>query len=298
MGPGLLGAVVNTPIRPFSRTNLLLVGRTDRRHRKRAAAASAVLLKQPTMLSLFVTGAIVTASAAYTVSCVRAARREVAAKALRIKDALEWLAWRDPRLRDYDGPGDQVVPVAVDALVVHGCSMVAVPQRAADLFVDVLHPAGCNVVVLTGGVGRETPPLWRELAEREMYLIFERSWGSEAPPPHVALPTQGVGSKPVLDGFDLTMPPEKLREFCSEADLFLEIFSARCKERGLLLTFGGNPMRDGGAAAPGRHAKPTIYVETASTHTGTNVEYTQRTLELLGFGKQPNVCVVQQPQVN
>ena len=45
------------------------------------------------------------------------------------------------------------------ALVVHGCSMVAVPHAAADLFVDVLYPAGCRVIILTGGVGRETPPL-------------------------------------------------------------------------------------------------------------------------------------------
>ena len=40
-----------------------------------------------------------------------------------------------------------------------------VPQSAADLFVDVLHPSGCRAVIFTGGVGRETAPLWDELAK-------------------------------------------------------------------------------------------------------------------------------------
>ena len=108
--------------------------------------------------------------------------------------------------------------------------MVKVVQGAADLFVDVLHPAGCRVVLLTGGVGRETPPLWGELRARKLTALFgyDEPWARGTLPPHVSLPLQGVEKKPVLSSVELTMPPDELRAYCSEADVFLELFAARC----------------------------------------------------------------------
>lgn len=35
---------------------------------------------------------------------------------------------------------------------------------------------------------------------------------------------------------------EALRTHCSEAEIFLEIFVSRCKQRGLSLKFGGDPL--------------------------------------------------------
>ena len=216
---------------------------------------------------------------------------------------LHWLAERHPSLSDYEPPGKILRAVAagphVDALVVHGCSMVAVPSGAADLFVDVLHPAGCRAVVLTGGVGRETPPLWAELAERNLTALFGMPWASDAPPSRVVLPAQGGISKPVLDGFDLKIPPEVLRTHASEADVFLEIFIARCRERGLLVEFGGNPLAGDAVSLPSAAGDDVarVYLETASTHTGTNVEFSRRTLERIGM-RNPVVAVVQQPALH
>jgi len=216
---------------------------------------------------------------------------------------LRWLAERHPSLADYEPPGKILRAVAagprVDALVVHGCSMVAVPSGAADLFVDVLHPAGCRAVVLTGGVGRETLPLWAELAERNLTALFGVSWASNAPPSHVVLPAQGGATKPVLDGFNVNTPPEVLREYASEADVFLEIFLARCRERGLHVEYGGNPLAGDATTVPGTaiDSVARVYLETASTHTGTNVEFSRRTLEQLGM-RAPTVAVVQQPALH
>ena len=189
---------------------------------------------------------------------------------------LRWLAERHPSLADYEPPGKILRAVAagprVDALVVHGCSMVAVPSGAADLFVDVLHPAGCRAVVLTGGVGRETLPLWAELAERNLTALFGVSWASNAPPSHVVLPAQGGATKPVLDGFNVNTPPEVLREYASEADVFLEIFLARCRERGLHVEWWKLLAGDA-TTVPGTAIDSVAreYPQTAPTHTGTNV---------------------------
>lgn len=238
---------------------------------------------------------------------------------------LAYLAWRHPRLASYDPPPSGTVSSSassspptkaprVDALVVHGNSMVACPLGAADLFVDVLYPAGCRAVILTGGVGRETPPLWLELASRGLKPLFSSEhgggsappWSNDRPPAHVALPAQGISSKPVLDGFDLTLAPEALRAYASEADVFLELFLSRCRERGLgdCVAFGGNPMADGKddtATASRRRDGGTayVYLETASTHTGTNVEFSRATLRVLGLDDQTAaVAVVQQPQLH
>jgi hypothetical protein len=224
---------------------------------------------------------------------------------------LRWLAWRDPRLAHYDPPasGDKAHVAAttgphVDALVVHGCSMVSVPLSAADLFVDVLHPAGCRTVVLTGGVGRETLPLWSELVARDMCTLFRPSgegWSREETPEYVALPSQGVARKPVLAAVDLEMPPEELRQYASEADVFLEIFLARCRERGMEARFAGNPMArqptpfEASFAAVNGGVR--VFLETASTHTGTNVSYSLATLKAVGL-QSPAVAVVQQPQLH
>ena len=102
-------------------------------------------------------------------------------------EPLVYLARRSPSLADYDPPpapapadGWKFQGSVPSALVVHGCSMVAVPRAAADLFVDVLYPAGCRVIILTGGVGRETPPLWRELADRGLTSLFsDEPWARD-----------------------------------------------------------------------------------------------------------------------
>ena len=221
-------------------------------------------------------------------------------------EILEWLAWRDERVASYDPPTSSPTPssmtgaqlIKVDALVVHGCSMVAVPQGAADLFVDVLYPAGCRTVLITGGVGRETPPLWDELAKHNLTELvgWRTAWPLGSPPPTVDLPTRGVHGKPVLGGVELDMEPDKVRRYCTEADVFLELFVARCKERGVAVAFGGNPIA-GEEGAPASVVGARAFVETGSTHTGTNVEYSRASLRVLGFGEEPTVAVVQQPQL-
>jgi hypothetical protein len=174
--------------------------------------------------------------------------------------------------------------------------MVAVPRAAADLFVDVLYPAGCRVIILTGGVGRETPPLWRELADRGLTSLFsDEPWARDEIPAEVILRTQGGLAKPVLNRVDLEMPPDELRQYCAEADIFLEIVCSRCQERGLPLRFGGDPMRGEWRHPDSMH--PFIYIETASTHTGTNVAFSASTLELLEVSAS-KVAVVQQPQLH
>ena len=115
-------------------------------------------------------------------------------------------------------------------------------------------------------------------------------------PADVILRTQGGLTKPVLNRVDLEMPPNELRQYCAEADIFLEIVCSRCRERGLPLRFGGNPMSGEWSRPDGTH--PFIYIETASTHTGTNVAFSAATLELLGLSAPPSVVVVQQPQLH
>ena len=107
--------------------------------------------------------------------------------------------------------------------------------------------------------------------------------------------------KPVLDGFDLTMPPDELRRYASEADVYCELFVARCRERGVTVAFGGNPMGGGAsrhpASAPSAvRGDAQIFLETASTHTGTNVEYSRATLSAIGVDPAAaTLVVVQQP---
>lgn len=240
--------------------------------------------------------------------------RYLRAARLRLLDCqlvLEWLAWRDQRLA-YDPPtGEDKVSSSclsgprVDALVIHGSSFTSCPIGAADLFIDMLHPAGCRHVLLTGGVGRETPPLWDELAERGLtaQVGWNKPWACGLPPPQVDLPTQGVRGKKVLAGVDLAMEPERLREFCTEADVFLELFVSRCHARGLHVSFGGNPMAQQTTALPSAGEPEVggaarVYLETASTHTGTNVEYSRATLAAIGFGPDAELAVVQQPQLH
>ena len=221
-----------------------------------------------------------------------------AASARLVADAttvLEFLAWRSECLCHYNPPeeqpppragNDDALPIQVDAMVVHGNSMAAVPLGAADLYCDLLVRAGCKTVLLTGGVGRETPPLWTELADRGLTAPFaDAPWPRDTPPSHVRLPCQNV-TKPVLQGVDLTIAPDDLRQYASEADVFLELFVARCRERGVHVAFGGNPMADQPASAapppstqPGP-ATPRVFLETASTHTGTNVEFSRASLAL------------------
>lgn len=257
----------------------------------------------PSRRSLVI-GVGLTAAAALIYSVLKAASKRLMDDCIQV---LDWLAWRHERLSAYEPPSSpleaqqrrqQQAPsdVKVDALVVHGCSMVAVPLGAADLFVDVLHPAGCHDVVLTGGVGRETPPLWDELAKRNMTALFgwcTAPWQCGSPPDSVTLPSQGGLRKDVLKTVDLEMDAAALRCFCTEADIFLELFVARCRERGLPVSFGGNPNADGCGT---KLAGPRVFLETASTHTGTNVEFSRLTLAKLGLGGvAPTVAVVQQP---
>ena len=173
-----------------------------------------------------------------------------------IEGAFAWLAYRSPQLAWYEPP-TSVSPcavsaeasIAVDALVIHGSSMVEVrpatlplplpatlllpsrlpscsyltqfscslppfpqvPTHAADLLLDVLYGVGCRCVVLTGGIGRETPPLWRALAAAGLTnVVSDVPWGMDEQPPAVQLRSQGV-VKPVLDGVELQMAPEEAR---------------------------------------------------------------------------------------
>lgn len=245
---------------------------------------------------------------------------------------LRWLAWRDERVENYDPPQSALslehkptslfracwpAPAAtrasgvaglprVDALIVAGCAMVCIPIGAADFFVDVLYPGGCRVVVLSGGLGRGTLPLWRELTEKKLTKLFGASepWQPGTQPESVTLPSQGT-TKPVLDGFDVAhMPPEQVRSYACEADVFLELFCERCAVRGLEVVFGGNPMADGdGWSQTQQHSEAQtsayVYLETASTNTGANVQFSRNTLAKVGVELEGATCaVVQHPQAH
>ena len=142
-----------------------------------------------------------------------------------VEAPLRWLAWRHEQLENYEPGMEEPTPRldgTCEALVVFGSAMAAVPVSAADLFVDVLYPAGCRSVVLSGGVGRGTLALFRELVERDL-PTFDATWEAGSQPKQINLPTQGV-SKPVLATDDPW--PEGLDErrcFCSEADIMLEL---------------------------------------------------------------------------
>ena len=122
-----------------------------------------LMLRRPKLLAL------AAASTTFLYLLYRSVRSASVALVANATNALNYLAWRDEQLASYSGKSfydpveaggvilesptaKQIWPRA-DALVVHGNSMVAVPLAAADLFVDVLHPAGCRTVLLTGGVG-------------------------------------------------------------------------------------------------------------------------------------------------
>ena len=184
--------------------------------------------------------------------------------------ALLYLARRSPALTTYEPPpapvraGGWVLTTGMvpSALVVHGCSMVAVPEAAADLFVDVLHPAGCRNILLTGGVGRETPPLWRELAERQMTALFsDAPWEASQPPKQVLLRTQGI-VKPVLDHVALEMPPE-VRCPTSTRPRRLSLHPSQPSTRGSagaapILCGGGHLPRGGLRALPRARPAPPL----------------------------------------
>ena len=228
-----------------------------------------------------------------------------------LSSPLRWLAWRHPALEAYEPRWCAGAPEhdkealgrarihQVDALVVHGCSIAAVPLAAADLFVDVLYPAGCRTVVMTGGVGRETGALWLDVAMRGMTGLFGSSASWTRQPLHVDLPAQGLSSKPVLDGFSHDMPTEELLCYCSEADVFLEIFICRCRDRGLeRIAFCGNPLAEAGHHAGSGADHCCVYLETASTHGGTNVEFSRATLAKLKIDPaKAQLAVVQHPQM-
>ena len=128
-------------------------------------------------------------------------------------------------------------------------------------------------------------------------------------PEFVDLPTQGVRRKTVLAGFSHDMSEQHIRAHCAEADIFLEIFFARCKERGFAaIEFGGNPVAQGeGAGFEKRDEvedkvlasrRSYAYIETASKHTGTNVEFAGATLRRLSIDPSTAcLAVVQHPQL-
>lgn len=187
--------------------------------------------------------------------------------------------------------------------------MAAVPQQAADLFVDVLYPAGCRAVVLSGGVGRGTLALWRELAERRLTARFgsEAPWAVGTQPARVHLPAQGL-SKPVLSSaMEVPSDIEERRSFCSEADVMLELFVARCTERGVDVHFGGDPMagdlRRGNGGDPSTHSPGEAsnaafaFLESASTNSGANCALSAETLLRVGVDLDV-VALVQHPQAH
>jgi len=244
-----------------------------------------------------------------------------AALAAGIKDIdapIRWLAWRDKKLEAYE-PGMTAIPPLLEvgcgdetvchALVVCGSAMASVPIHAASLFVDVLYPAGCRTVVMSGGLGRGTLALWRELVERELTAPFgwPEPWDVGAQPESVHLSTQ-KRSKPVLSESDgVPDSLEERRTYCSEADVMMELFVEQCRARGLEVRFGGDPMAGGGhlpddnesdiAGTPSEDA--FIYLETASTNSGANCALSAQTLRALGFDMATvNVALVQHPQAH
>ena len=248
----------------------------------------------------------------------RAAALTLAANAAGLSDLdapLRWLAWRDEQLRSYEPPGGGVSGVEVprltscNALVVCGSAMAAVPLEAADLFVDVLYPAGCRTVVLSGGVGRGTLALWRELVEKDLASHFaDATWSVGSQPGSVVLDAQHGVEKPVLAASDEV--PQILaerRRYCCEADIMLELFVRRCSQRGLQVRFGGDPMADGDGGAIGTAhrggtqgpADAFVYLETASTNSGANCALSAETLGLLGIDVDTaEVALVQHPQAH
>lgn len=136
--------------------------------------------------------------------------------------------------------------------------------------------------------------------QRGMWSLFgvTESWIEQ--PEFVDLPTQGVCQKPVLQQFSHDMAEEHIRGHCAEADIFLELFFARCKERGFnAIDFGGNPVAQSVRASDMIQDQLSFaYVETASTHTGTNVEFTGDTLRKLSIDPTTAcLAVVQHPQL-
>merc|ERR1712031_47875 len=106
-------------------------------------------------------------------------------------------------------------------------------------------------------------------------------WAVDELPKEVCLPTQGGRRKPVLDHVSLEMPPSELRNYASESDVFLELVSRRCRQRGISTAFRGNP--NAGETDESRSGDVAIYMENASTHTGTNVAFSIETLRSI-FG--------------
>lgn len=226
-----------------------------------------------------------------------------------IEGLLQWFAWRDPAVEEYEPSCAFAGRLEhCDALVVCGSAMAAVPIEAADLFVDVLHPAGCNAVVMSGGVGRGTLALWRELVERNLAETFGASWEVGCQPALVSLPTQGV-SKPALAA-DAEVPSELdvRRTYCSEADIMLELFVDRCRARGLEVGFGGDPNAGGGDAGGAARPKmeveerprPLVFLETASTNSGANCALSAEALSrAVGLDMAAaSVALVQHPQAH
>ena len=229
---------------------------------------------------------------------------------------LGYLAWRDERLAGYDdyaqepcGELKQKPCTACDALLVFGSAMACVPIGAADLFVDVLYPAGCRTVVMSGGVGRGTLALWRELAERRLTARFgcDEPWPVNGQPAAVQLPAQSL-SKPVLAAADV-VPSEasKRLRYCSEADIMLELFVDRCKQRGVSARYAGDPMASVGESAdevmschdPSDGAGARVYLESASTNSGENCALSAQTLASLGIdATTAAVAIVQHPQAH
>lgn len=193
---------------------------------------------------------------------------------------LNYLAFRNPSLALYEQKAGPLNPklalgpwlpasMRCQALVICGSAMTAVPMQAADLFVDVLYPAGCRTVILTGG-GLCNLALCNDLVERELTAAVgtKEPWPIGTQPKTVTLQKQGV-SKPVLEA-SAAVPTsaEERQRFCSEADVMLELFVLRCSRRGLDVHFGGDETStdDGSLSSPS--SVPRAYVERTSQTTG------------------------------
>ena len=218
-----------------------------------------------------------------------------------ISAPIHYLAWRDEKLKTYERSSPAATTLeSCDALVVCGSAMACVPIEAADLFVDVLVPAGCCAVILSGGVGRGTLAFWRELAERRLTAIFGCAWDAGSQPRSVRLPAQGV-TKPVLAATaELPADLAERRAYCSEADLMLELFVEQCRKRGVAVRYGGDPMA---AAATEKvqppPEQPTVFLESASTNSGANCALSAQTLARVGLdAATAQVALVQHPQAH
>lgn len=219
----------------------------------------------------------------------------------------------DGRLEQYEQKAGPMSPklalgpwlnIPCQALVIFCSPMACVPMEAADLFCDCLYPAGCRSVVLNGGVERSTLATWRELVERRLtsHFGFAEPWPVNAQPSSIALAKQNVIKAIVQADQPLPETLDERRQKASTADVMLELFVARCHQRGVEVEFGGDPLT-GGLVPRASGTVAYAYLELASTSpTGVLTDRCVKSAETLravgvdASAANVNVALVAHPQ--